>query len=226
MIDVIGVGFGRTGTASLQTALNQLGFGPCYHAGELFAAPENLECWIAAARGERDAWRQPLRGYRSTTDWPTVAFWRELTEAYPNAKVILTTREAGEWFESLDQTILQTMRTGWIPGHVAEMFGGPRKAVELAEVSIRLSREVMIPLSFEGRADDRDHVIACYTRHNADVRQAILAERLLEFQVDQGWEPLCAFLGVPVPGLSFPHVNDRVTLLAPVTGDGDSSAVR
>jgi hypothetical protein len=212
MIDVIGAGFGRTGTASLQTALNQLGFGPCYHASEVFAVPEDLTSWIAAARGQRDAWRVPLRGYRSTTDWPAVAFWRELVEAYPDARVILTTRDADEWFESLGQTILRTMRTGWIPGNVAGMYGGQRRAAELAEVSARLSREVMIPLSFAGMIDDRDHAIACYAQHNDEVRREVSAERLLEFRVDQGWEPLCAFLGVPIPQRPFPRINDRATL--------------
>jgi len=212
MIEVIGAGFGRTGTASLQTALNQLGFGPCYHASEVFAEPEDLTSWAAAADGQRGAWRLPLRGYRSTIDWPAVAFWRELIDAYPDARVILTTRDADQWYESLTQTILKTMRTGWVPGNVTEMYGGRGRAAELAEVSARLSREVMIPLSFAGTVDDREHVIACYLGHNAEVRRLVPPGRLLEYQVGQGWEPLCAFLGVPVPQRPFPRLNDRATL--------------
>jgi hypothetical protein len=141
-----------------------------------------------------------------------VAFWRELIEAYPQARVILTTRDADDWFESVEQTILKTMRTGWIPGSVAEMYGGQRRAAQLADVSARLSREVMIPLSFAGTIGDRDHAIACYAQHNAEVRQEVPPGRLLDFRVDQGWEPLCAFLGVPVPQRPFPRLNDRVTL--------------
>jgi hypothetical protein len=212
MIEVIGAGFGRTGTASLQAALNQLGFGPCYHGGEVFAEPEDLESWVAAARGERDAWRRPLRGYRSTTDWPTVAFWRTLIHDFPEAKVILTTRDEQEWFESFDQTILRVLRGGWLPGNVAEMFSGQSDAEQLTNVSVRMSREVMVPLSFAGTVAERDHVIECYRQHNAAVRREVPAGRLLEFQVRQGWEPLCAFLEVPVPQHPFPRVNDRATL--------------
>jgi hypothetical protein len=212
MIEVIGAGFGRTGTASLQAALNQLGFGPCYHGGEVFAEPGDLEYWVAAARGERSAWRRPLRGYRSTTDWPAVAFWRTLVHEFPEAKVILTTRDEQAWFESFNQTILRSLRSGWVPGNVTEMFSGQHAAEELANVSIRMSSEVMIPLSFAGSVAERDHVLDCYAQHNAAVRREVPAERLLEFQVSQGWEPLCAFLGVPVPRHPFPHVNDRATL--------------
>jgi hypothetical protein len=135
-----------------------------------------------------------------------------LIQAYPQARVILTTRDADDWFESVEQTILKTMRTGWNPGNVAEMYGGHRRSAQLADVSARLSREVMIPLSFAGTIGDRDHAIACYARHNAEVRQEVPPGRLLDFRVDQGWEPLCGFLGVPVPQRPFPRLNDRVTL--------------
>jgi hypothetical protein len=92
------------------------------------------------------------------------------------------------------------------------LSGGGGRAAELAEVSARLSREVMIPLSFAGTVDDREHVIACYLEHNAEVRRLVPPGRLLEYQVGQGWEPLCAFLGVPVPQRPFPRLNDRATL--------------
>lgn len=214
-MDVIGAGFGRTGTTSLQAALHQLGFTPCYHAGEVFANPDHTDYWVAAARGDSDGWRRALKGYRATLDWPAVAFWRELAEAYPGAKIILTTRDAGSWFESIDQTIFKTVTTGQVPPAVVQMFGGgDEKAAQLADVAATLAREVMIPRSFGGSIDDRDHVIACYERHNEEVRREVPPSRLLDYEVGQGWEPLCAFLGVPIPSVPFPHVNDRGTLLA------------
>jgi Sulfotransferase domain len=135
-----------------------------------------------------------------------------LIHDFPDARVILTTRDEEEWFESFGQTILRVLRGGWLPGNVAEMFSGQRDTGQLADVSVRMSREVMIPLSFAGTVAERGHVIECYVRHNAAVRGEVPAGRLLEFHVRQGWEPLCAFLEVPVPQHPFPHVNDRVTL--------------
>jgi hypothetical protein len=214
MIDVIGVGFGRTGTSSLQGALHQLGFAPSYHAGEVFAHPEHADHWVAAARGERGAWHRALDGYRASVDWPAVGFWRELVEAYPRAKVILTSRPADRWYASINETIFTTMRTRRTPAAVAEMFGGAANAERLARVAVLTGREVMIARSFDGSIDDRDHVLACYARHNDAVRREVPTERLLDYQVGQGWAPLCAFLGVPVPDAPFPHLNDRATLLA------------
>jgi sulfotransferase family protein len=214
-MEVIGAGFGRTGTTSLQAALHLLGFAPCYHACEVFANPGHAGYWAAAARGEEDGWRQALKGYRATVDWPAAGFWRELVQAYPAAKVILTTRDAASWYESIDETIFKTVRTGLVPPAVVEMFGGgEEKARQLADVATTLAREVMVPRSFGGSIDDRDHVISCFERHNEEVRRSVPAGRLLGYEVGQGWEPLCAFLGVPVPGVPFPHANDRGTLLA------------
>lgn len=214
MIDVIGAGFGRTGTLSLQAALHQLGFGPCYHFGEVFAHPEHKEHWLAAARGDSGAWRRALEGYRATVDWPGTAFWRQLVDAYPDAKVILTTRNADKWFESIDKTIFTTMKVGQPAARVVERFGSPENATRMGELVRVMGREVMAARSFGGTIDDRDHVIACYERHNEEVRRDVPAERLLDYQVGQGWEPLCRFLGVPVPDQPFPHLNDRTTMLA------------
>jgi hypothetical protein len=78
-LEVIGAGFGRTGTMSLKVALETLGFGPCYHMTEVFAHPEHVEPWRAAARGKPLAWEQIFDGYRATVDWPGCAFYAELT---------------------------------------------------------------------------------------------------------------------------------------------------
>ena len=214
-MEIIGAGFGRTGTTSLQAALQHLGFAPCYHAREVFANPEHLDYWLAAARGDDDGWRQALKGYRASLDWPATAFWRELTEEYQDAKVILTTRDAGKWFESVNQVIFANLRTGKMSPVVGQMFeGGAEMARKLAHVPVTMGREVVIPRSFGGTIDDRDHVIACYERHNEEVRREVEPGRLLDYEVTQGWEPLCDFLGVPVPHVPFPHLNDRGTMHA------------
>jgi hypothetical protein len=214
-MEIIGAGFGRTGTVSLQAALHHLGVAPCYHMGEVFQNPESAGYWVAAARGDSGALRQVLQGYRAALDWPSVSFWRELAEEYPHAKVILTTRDPAQWYESMEQTIFRAMQTGEMPPALVQRFGGDEQvARRLADVSVTLAREVMVPRSFDGSVDDRDHVISCYERHNEEVRRTVAADRLLDFDVTQGWGPLCEFLGVPVPAVPFPHDNGRATLLS------------
>ncbi|GGK90689.1 sulfotransferase family protein [Sphaerisporangium melleum] len=204
MLRVIGAGFGRTGTMTLKTALGMLGFAPCYHFTEVFAHPEHLPHWAAAADGrEPGAWRVPLHGYAATTDWPGVVFWREMSEAFPDAKVILTIRDAAEWYESMRNTVFAAIG-GRFP-ETAERF----RAFEAAEHLAAFREAGLIGRSFAGRIDDRDHVIACYERHNDEVRRTVAADRLLVFRVEDGWAPLCAFLGVPVPDRSFPRSNAR-----------------
>ncbi|GAA3796397.1 sulfotransferase family protein [Sphaerisporangium flaviroseum] len=210
MLRIIGVGLGRTGTMTLKKALCRLGFGPCYHFTEVFAHPRHLHDWAAGANGVPEAWRGPLTGYVSTTDWPGVTFWREMVEAYPDAKVILTSRDAAAWYESVTSTVFAAM-SGRFP-EAAERF----RSFETAEQLAQFGRLGVIGRCFDGRIDDRDHVIACYERHNQAVRETVAPERLLDFQVSQGWEPLCAFLGVEVPEDPFPHSNDQKSFRATV----------
>jgi hypothetical protein len=204
---VIGVGFGRTGTASLKIALERLGAGPCYHMFEVVDSPGRARGWLAAARGEPTAWDDVLAGYQSTVDWPGAAFWRELLDAYPEAVAILTVRDPQRWYDSMERTIFR---------------GGPRWQSPLARKALRLvfaaNRDmrdfvdmvtaVVAEREFGGRTGDRDHAIDVYERRVADVRATVPPDRLLVFEVAEGWPPLCAFLGVPVPDEPFPHVND------------------
>jgi hypothetical protein len=179
LLDVIGAGFGRTGTLSLKSALERLGFGPCHHMVELIENAEQISRWRRLADGETPEWDAVFRGYRSTADWPSVRFWRETTDHFPQAKVILTVRDPRRWYESVAQTIHQ------------------------AEADLLWVGE------FDGRFEDMDHAIEVFNEHNEAVRREISPDRLLVFEVAQGWEPLCAFLGVPVPDEPFPRTNDR-----------------
>jgi hypothetical protein len=187
-LQVIGAGFGRTGTLSLKLALEQLGFGPCHHMVEVFAHPETIPLWIAAADGRPD-WPAIFDGYGSTVDWPTATFYRELAEAYPDAKVILTERDPESWFASTQATIFSrdlppdsedpwTIMVGKVIG---ELFGR--------------------------QLHDKQRAIGVYEAHNARVREVIPPERLLVYQVSEGWAPLCAFLDAPVPDAPMPKVN-------------------
>src|SRR5690606_21852220 len=109
-LSVIGAGFGRTGTLSLKLALEQLGFAPCHHMTEVFANPDQAATWLAAARGEAVDWDSLLEGYKASVDWPSCHFWRELAAHYPDAKVILSTRDPRRWYESISNTIFPAMK--------------------------------------------------------------------------------------------------------------------
>jgi hypothetical protein len=191
-LDVIGAGLGRTSTMSMKLALERLGLGPCYHMTEVFSHPEFAELWLEAANGRPD-WERIFDGYRSTVDWPACVFWRELRDAYPDAKVLLTYREPQVWFRSIDRTILDVMRSG---------AGGDPPPGAMAKMGQRL-----VLGTFEGNIDDAEHVIACYRRHCETVIAEVPSDRLLVWRPDDGWASLCAFLDVPVPDEPFPHTN-------------------
>ena len=190
-LDVIGVGLGRTGTLSLKIALEMLGFRPCYHMVEVWANPPCMGDWIAAADGKPN-WEKIFAGYKATVDYPGCHFWRELTAAYPNAKVLLTVRDAGDWFESTQATIFSPQLRGRV---------GASPARELLDKTVWGE--------FGSAIDDRGHMLAAFERHTAEVQQAIPRERLLVLDVKQGWKPLCDFLGVPMPSKPFPKLNSR-----------------
>lgn len=198
MLEVIGAGVGRTGTLSLKTALERLGFGPCHHMLGLFEDPEQIPMWRAAARGERMDWTQVYAKYRSTVDWPGARFWREIAGAFPEAKVVLTVRDPESWYESAAGSI-----------YAAGLAPTPADADEVYLGLRDMAVEVIWDGLFDGRFTDKEHAMKVVAEHDAAVRQGIDPDRLLVFQVSQGWEPLCEFLGVPVPDEPFPRRNER-----------------
>jgi hypothetical protein len=132
-------------------------------------------------------WRAALSGYRAAVDWPASAFWPELAEAFPDALVLLSVRDPDAWWKSASTTIFPSSR----------LVEGPWRAM----VDEMFARRFTLSL------DDREACIAAYERHNEDVRRRVPAGRLLEWRASEGWAPLCAALGVPVPDEPFPRVN-------------------
>jgi Sulfotransferase domain len=205
-LEVIGAGFGRTGTMSLKVALEELGFEPCYHMSEVFTHPEHVELWRAAAQGEPVECEQIFGGYRATVDWPACTFYGELMENYPDAKVILTVRDPQRWYESAYNTIYRITRTASSPiFYVASLVMPRAKGVKRARQMIE---EIVWERDLEGRFEDREYAIEIFERHNEEVKQSVPAEKLLVYEVKEGWGPLCEFLGVEVPEEPFPHLND------------------
>jgi hypothetical protein len=199
-LQVIGAGFPRTGTLSQKLALERLGFGPCHHMTEVFANPGSWPLWDRLGDGEPVDWDQVFDGYWSTTDAPGCWFYAELAERYPGAKVILSERDPDRWYESVSATILAD-------AHREGMSSSPIGAI-IRKLASRGMFGASTADSWESGPPDRARMIELFLAHNAAVRRAIPAERLLVFQARDGWAPLCAFLGVPVPDEPFPHVNN------------------
>ena len=205
---VIGAGFGRTGTTSLKAALETLGFGASYRLTEVFKHPEHVAFWEAARRGERVDCEGFFSGYGVAVDWPACTFYGEIMEAFPGAPVILTVRDPDRWYESVRSTIygIRTLSAGRAPMRLAFALAG-LFAPGVTGIA-RLADELLWEGTFDGRFEDRSYAIETYKRHNSEVRRQVPPERLLVYDVKEGWAPLCDFLGVEVPDQPFPHLND------------------
>ena len=193
-LKLIGAGFGRTGTMSLRDALGMIGYGPCYHMSAVMKKPENARFWARLGRGEKVDWDEVFDGYVSTVDWPACTYWRELADYYPDAKVLLTVRDPERWFASTQATIFSKDHRGsfYLDG---------------ADPDKRAMVEVLYGGTFHKRQNDHDHAIAVFNAHNEEVKRSIPPERLLVYEVKEGWDPLCRFLGVRVPDEPFPQIN-------------------
>jgi hypothetical protein len=191
---IVGAGLGRTGSHSLKLALERLLGEPCYHMVEVFEHLEHVPTWHAAIRGEQVDWQPVLGGYTAIVDWPGAAVWRDLAATYPDALVLLSTRrDAATWLKSARATILDN---------------GPENKMEddpSLPGFVPMVRDMFT--LFEPDWRDDGAAMAAYDRHNASVRREVLAERLVEWQPGDGWQPLCTALGVAAPDEPFPHVN-------------------
>jgi Sulfotransferase domain len=194
-LEVIGPGFGRTGTNSLKIALEQLGFGPCHHMFEVRDNPDRLIDWEALARGEKVDWDHVFRGYRSQVDWPGARYWRELVRHYPTAKVVLSVRDPDEWFDSVQATIAPFLAAR-----------GQHSTPHVNAIC-EMGHETVAVQVFNGRISEREHATQIFKNHIAEVQSVIPADRLLTFDLRDGWRPLCEFLRVEAPDIPFPKTN-------------------
>jgi len=185
-LKVIGAGFGRTGTVSMHQALERLGFGPCHHMMSLGIDDVQKRLWRELVAGGKPDWNALLGGFGACVDWPTAHYWRELMAAFPDAKVVLTWRSAESWWDSFSQTIM-----------FAATLGSP-ESVGVALIGNQV---------FGGKANDREHAVSVYNAHVQAVLAEVPAGRLILHRLGDGWGPLCAGLGVPVPDQPYPSTN-------------------
>jgi Sulfotransferase domain len=188
---VVGAGVGRTGTNSLKLALEQLLGGRCHHMFEMISDPAQIPGWTAALQEKPTDWQALLSGYVAQVDWPGASFWPELSEANPDALVILSVRSPESWLESASNTIFQVLNNA--PTPLTPWF---------EEVRMMLGRRFCSDL------EDPQAMLDAYVRHNDAVRAGVPSSRLLEWTAAEGWEPICERLGLPVPNDPFPMTND------------------
>lgn len=194
---IIGSGFGRTGTMTMKQALGILGFGPTHHMVEVMEHPEQLDHWKAIFAGQAVDMEKVFAGYNSQVDWPGASVWQASLAAFPDAKVIHTERPEDDWWKSFSKTIgkfFARMDSLEIPPHFREIF--------------ETMKGGFLKQTFTDFTD-RDAAIAAYRLNNEKVREIVPADRLLVFNVAEGWDPLCRFLDVPVPADPFPHAHAR-----------------
>lgn len=202
-LKIIGAGFGRTGTSSLKRALELLGFGKCYHMMEVMRNPDCLPLWADVLDGKPE-WDSVFEGYQSSVDWPAAAFYKEQMRHFPDARVILTVRDPESWYRSVSETIYPL--SNLMPPVWLMWLNRFRRTRRLVFATIWDG-------TFDGRFEDREHAIRVFNEHIEAVRNEVPPEKLLVFNVREGWAPLCEFLGVAdVPEQPFPHVNDGAVL--------------
>jgi hypothetical protein len=180
---------------SLRAALEQLGIGPCYHMKRTLFNYFDQVFYMRAWEGKDVNWIKFFRRYNSVVDWPTCSFYKELMAIYPDAKILLNIREPEAWYDSMYETIyaIQAAFPFWFPPVVK-----------------KLHDEIIWKGNLKGTFEDREKCISVYKEWIEEVKKTVPADRLLIYNVKEGWQPLCDFLGVPVPqGKPFPHINER-----------------
>ena len=205
-LKVIGAGFGRTGTLSMKAALEQLGYDKCHHMMEVFSSGDQVDHWHAIGQGADPDWDAVFNGFEASVDFPSSGYWRELAAYYPDAKIILTTRSFDSWYASASETIYAISKAmpRW-----TRLIPRPRKIKQMVYGTIW-------DRVFDGQFEDKGATQKIFEQHEADVKAAFPSDKLLVFHPKEGWEPLCEFLGKPVPDMPFPNVNDRASFVSRV----------
>lgn len=215
-VKIIGAGLPRTATLTQKIALEMLGCGPCYHMAEAMGSTERMAGWIDAFGGKPD-WDTIYEGFTATVDWPGSFFYQELMEVYPDAKVLLSVRDGVAWARSMRNTIWD-MAFGDSLLHYLMMAQSRIDPIRRGFTDTLLAMSEASGLFGPDPENfDEKTLAAAMERHNAEVRRTVPKERLLEWWPTDGWEPLCEFLGLPVPPVPVPHVNDSAAFAVMMT---------
>ena len=204
-LKIIGAGIGRTGTESLKLALEKLGFGKCYHMSELVRNPDHIVYWEALEEGKEVDLGALFKGYQSAVDIPTYLYYEKLMDAFPDAKVILTVRDPESWYRSASRTIFRPIPKFFFL--MASVVGIFSKRARMFPRIFRFVKRTGLDGLFGGRTSDAAYCQSVFQDWIKRVEETVPPDKLLVYKAGQGWEPLCRFMGVPVPDEPFPHSN-------------------
>jgi hypothetical protein len=208
-LKVIGAGFGRTGTTSMKEALELLGYDKCHHMKEVLPNSKQVELFDLVSRNLAVDWDDVFEGFEAAVDWPAAARYKEIMATYPDVKVILTARDPEAWYASARETIYVLSHI--VPPVITLLIPHLRKAVAMIH---RLIWEGV----FEGRFEDKQHAIDVYRKNVADVMANVPQDQLLVHAAKDGWQPLCEFLGKPIPAQPYPHSNEGNVMKRAIIG--------
>jgi hypothetical protein len=208
-IKIIGAGLPRTGTNTLKQSLEQLGHKHVYHMKELLVNPEKLHYWKTLDETGDTDWDALYEGYDGTVDFPGYPWYKEHMKRYPDAKVILTVRDFEAWYKSVDSTVF---RAGpQTPGEKMKMMGKLLFSARARNVikCIKWFKKVFFAERLQGKFGDKEFAKKFWEDHIAEVKANVPADKLLVYDVREGWGPLCKFLGVEEPAEPLPHLNKK-----------------
>ncbi len=208
-IKIIGAGLPRTGTNTLKQSLEMLGYSKTYHMKELIVHPEDLHHWLTLENNETPNWDELYEGFQATVDFPAYPWYKEHMERYPDAKVIMTVRPFEGWYKSIKSTIWtagpQTLFQKL--GMLVKLAFNPRLRSVIK--CVKLAKRMIFAKHLEGRFEDKAFAEKVFNKHMEDVKAYVPADKLLVYDVRDGWGPLCAFLNVPEPTEELPHLNKK-----------------
>jgi len=202
-LKIIGAGFGRTGTLSLKVALEQLGYGPCHHMKEVMLNNDQAEWFSQASKGVEVDWHEVFNKYSSAVDWPAAAYYQELADSFPDAKIVLGVRDPDAWYESVENTIFRVIPN--FPNWIRFIFPRSDKVFNMIEKTIWQGE-------FSGQFEDKRIAIQVFNERINTIKKMFPPERLLIHTSKDGWEPLCEFLDVEIPETPYPWVNDSAKI--------------
>jgi len=198
-LKIIGAAPGRTGTVSLMTALEHLGYGPCHHMKACIESPQQTKWFLEVANGQDVDWHEVFEHYNAAVDWPAAAYYKNLLEAFPDALVIFSDRPAEAWYDSVASTIYQIVPS--LPNWLRTLVPHLDRWGQMVEKTIWQNE-------LSGRFEDRVFAVAFFEDRLAEVRRVVPAEQLLVHSAKEGWAPLCRFLDVEIPSIPYPHANE------------------
>ena len=206
-IEVIGAGYGRTGTTSFKQAMEILGFGKCYQMKDVIEKSQS-DKWIQMSDSKDPKVIRDImdnRGYRSTCDQPACAYWKEQLQIYPNAKIVVTVRDPEKWYKSWMNTAALMQ-----PDFESCPFG-VRVFMGLGFFNFKnfakMYSKVITDDTFNGDLSKKN-MISAYQKHSENIKLLCPSEKVLFFNSSDGWEPLCKFLNVPIPNKPYPYLNE------------------